>query len=264
MKQKVWIKTHLRWLQGTLVAVVCLTLFSVEGYSQLPLITDNTGTLGSGKSQIELSNGMGYENEHRCIENSTEIAPVFTIGLIEKLDLVFSCPFEFYSQQMDSTVNRISGFSDLGIEVKYCFFSRKVLSLAIKPGIYFPTGSYQRGLGSGKVGGSVFLITSFDVTPVMLNANIGYIRNENFCGDVTDIWHVSMDADYEVAKNTHLVINTGLERNPDPEDTIPPAFGMVGFYYLLSDECEISCGYKCGFTKPENDHSFVYGLTVRF
>jgi len=264
MKKKVGVKSHIILLWVSLAVCACLTLFSTEGYSQLPLITDNSGTLGRGKSQLELSNGMGYENEHRCVENSTEIAPVFTLGIFEKFDLVLSCPFEFYSEEMDSTVNRISGFSDLGLEIKYCFYSRKVLSLAVKPGISFPTGNYQKGLGGGKVGGSLFLISSIDITPVLLNANIGYIRNENFCGDVTDIWHVSIDADYEVATNTHIVINTGLERNPDPENIIPPVFGMVGFYYLLSENCEISCGYKCGLTKPENDHAFVYGLTVRF
>ena len=33
-----------------------------------------------------------------------------------------------------------------------------------------------------------------------------------------NIWHASLDTDFEMAKSLHFVINAGLEKNPDPED----------------------------------------------
>jgi hypothetical protein len=238
--------------------------FSNVSFSQLPLITDNTGTLGKEKGQLEISNGIGFQNEHRCVENSTEIAPAFTFGIIDKADLIVGFPFLFSSIQEDTFTSKVAGFSDLSIEMKYCFYKKRGISFALKPGISIPTGKYSLGLGSGKVSSSVFLISSIDLSPFIINCNIGYMRNANKCGDALDVWHVSVDADYTASKEFHIVVNSGLEKNPDFSDKTNPAFGLIGLYYCLSKNCEISAGYKHGITRTEADHAFIYGLTLRF
>lgn len=249
---------------GLVIFMGAFFLIPLPGFSQLPLLSDNAETLGRGLRQIELSNGLGYENEHRCIEQSREIVPVLTCGMLENWDLIVQCPFEFYRMEIDSMVRSVSGFSDMGLEVKYRVWDQGKFSVAIKPGIILPTGSYQRGLGGGKVGGSLFLITSADLALVLIHTNLAYLRNENFCGDNENIWHLSVAADISFRECFHGALNAGIERNPDPDDQNPPVFGMMGFYYLLSEDCELSAGYKCGITRPENDHAFIYGLTLRF
>lgn len=246
------------------LCLLLLLAFSKVSFSQLPLITDNTGTLGKGKAQLEFSNGMGFQNEHRCIENSTEISTVLTYGIIDNVDIVAGLPFLFSSIQEDTFMSKTAGFSDMSLEVKYCFYNKKGISFALKPGISIPTGRYTLGLGSGKVSGSAFLISSIDISPFIINANIGYLRNANKCGDALDIWHISVDADYSATKELHVIANTGLEKNPDISVITNPAFGLIGLYYCLSENCEISAGYKHGITFTETDHAFIYGLTLRF
>lgn len=240
--------------------VVCTLLCN----AQLPLLTDNAGTVGARVGQVELGVGMGFQNEHRCIENQTEIAPVFTFGVLDKLDVVLGFPFVFSTVEEDSVLDRSAGFSDLCLELKYNFSTGKRWALAFKPGISLPTGNANRGLGSGKVSASAFLISSFDLSPVAINVNAGYLLNANRHGESMHIWHASLAADWNVRGPAHLVVNGGLERNPEAGSANLPAFAMLGLYYLVTEDCEMAVGYKSGLSTPEIDHGFVYGLTLRF
>ncbi|MBI5217492.1 MAG: transporter [Bacteroidia bacterium] len=173
-------------------------------------------------------------------------------------------PFLFSTITDDSSETKIAGFSDLSLELKYQFFKRDHLSFAVKPGISFPTGSYSDGLGSGRLSETMFFITTAEFPSVIINGNLGYLRNENKCGDALNIWHASFDIDKKLSKEFHLVFNTGIEKNPDPADKSIPVFGLIGLYYCLSDNCEFSLGYEHDFIKEETHHSFIYGLTLRF
>lgn len=235
-----------------------------NSFAQLPLVTDNTGTQGKGKAQIEISNGAGFNNAHRCVEHSTEVTPVITAGMNDKTDIVLSCPFIFSTVSGDTAETSFSGFSDICIEVKYCFWKKEKVSFAVKPGISFPTGNYKNGLGSGKFSESLFLISTFDFSKIVSNLNAGYLRNENRCGDAPDIWHISADIDYSASKNLHIVVNSGAEKCPDLLSKTPPVFALIGLYYFLNEDCELSIGYKKGITVTETNHAFIYGLTLRF
>lgn len=232
--------------------------------AQLPLISDNTGTQGKGNSQIELSNGIGYHNQHRCTETYSEFSGVYSYGVYEKTDLVISIPFINKSTLSDSVNTKTAGFSDLSLEIKYRFLSHEKFTLAIKPGLSVPTGDHESGLGAGKYSGSLFLISSLMVNSIIINCNTGYMQNNSRCGDATDIWHISVATDYSVSDNFHFVFNAGLEKNPDNTDSTLPAFGLLGFYYFINGNLELGAGYKNGLTSAETKHAFTYSLTIRF
>jgi hypothetical protein len=232
--------------------------------AQLPLITDNTGVQGKNNGQFEISNGVGFHTEHRCIENSSEISTVFTYGLNNSTDAVVGYPFLFSTILNDSSETKSVGFSDLSFEVKYKFLQYKSLSLALKPGITFPTGNHNEGLGSGKISETLFLITTAEFSSFIINGNLGYLRNENKCGDALNIWHISADIDYKLSDDFHLVVNSGIEKNPDKTDKTNQFFGLAGLYYSINNKCEVSIGYNRDFKKTEINHGFIYGLTIRF
>ncbi|MDD3877174.1 MAG: hypothetical protein PHT69_11165 [Bacteroidales bacterium] len=83
----------------------------VTTYCQLPLLSDDTGTQGKGLFQFELSNGLDYNSEHRCNEKTTEIAPVFTYGLHDKVDVVLCTPYLFTEVHEDTLTTAAHGFS---------------------------------------------------------------------------------------------------------------------------------------------------------
>lgn len=248
-----------------ILILVTLLIIQINNVSaQIPFITDDASTQGRLKTQIELSYGAGFDNSHRCTSNEMEITPVITFGPHDNVDIVVGIPFIFNSKLENNVLSRVSGFSDLGIEVKYRFFNNKSIALAVKPGLTLPTGNHDSGLGSGKISFSGFFISSLAIKKVNIHCNIGYLRNENVCGAATDIWHVSIGIDYNINDAVHLAINPCVEKNPEKEIKNPLCSGILGLYYCITEHAEIGLGYKYGFTEPETDHSFIAGLTFRF
>ncbi|HBG71021.1 MAG TPA: hypothetical protein DHV29_12770 [Bacteroidales bacterium] len=246
----------------TLVSLIILT--TNISIAQMPFITDDAGTQGSCNHQLEFSYGNDFDNTHRCTNNTVELAPVYTFGVVERIDVVIGYPFVFINEFEDSSISRISGFSDVGVEVKWRFLEHDKWALAIKPGFSLPTGNSALGLGNGKLGYSGFLISTMTFGKLAINTNAGYIRNENLHGDAKDIWHASAGFDFAATEILHFAFNGGAEKNPDVQSDTPSAFGLVGLYYFLSDDNELAFGYKCGLTEVECDHSFIVGLTLRF
>lgn len=241
-----------------------LTLAAFSSRAQMPFITDDAGTQGLWNHQLEISYGNDFDNTHRCTNSTVELAPVYTVGVAERIDVVIGYPFVFINEFEDSSVSRISGFSDIGMEFKWRFMEHDKWSLAFKPGFSLPTGNSSLGLGNGKLGYSGFLISTNTFGNLTINSNAGYIRNENQHGDAENIWHASAGFDIAATDILHFAFNGGAEKNPDVNSDIPCAFGLIGLYYFLSDDNELAFGYKCGLTEAECDHSFIVGLTLRF
>jgi hypothetical protein len=148
--------------------------------------------------------------------------------------------------------------------MKWRFYEKDGLSFALKPGLTFPTGEDEKGLGSGKVTYRLFLIGTKEIKPWTFHLNLGYIRNENKLDENEDLWHGSLASTIEVIKNLKLAGNIGLERNTDPNLNDPKAFILGGVIYCLSENFDVDFGVKGGLTKPEEDYTILMGITWRF
>ena len=136
--------------------------------------------------------------------------------------------------------------------------------MAVKPGITLPTGNENKGLGTGKVTYSSYLIASKEFHPWEFHVNFGYIRNENKVDERKDIWHASLAMEVEVIKDLKIVGNIGFERNRDKTSNTPPAFLIGGVIYTLHKNLDLDFAIKAGLTKPETDITFLTGLTYKF
>lgn len=234
-----------------------------------PLITDDAGTQGKGKFQIEVNGQYDTDKE---IQNgvSTETtggqaATTVSYGFIENADLVLSLPYQWSKVKEDAvTASDENGVSDATVEVKWRFFEKDGLSLALKPGVRIPTGDDEEGLGAGKTGYHVFFIGSKEAGPWAFHLNLGHIGNENRVGEEKNIWHASLAATYEVIKDLTLVGNIGIERNPDNTARNDPAFLVGGAVYSLSESFDVDFGVKYGLTASETDWAFMAGTAFRF
>lgn len=234
-----------------------------------PLITDDSGTMGKGKVQletgVEVSSWKDTEDGVETKENITEASVALTYGLTESIDLVAGIPYAWRKVKEDGiTVFDKNRFSDTSLEMKWRFFEKNGFGLALKPGITLPTGKYEDEFGSGRVTYGVTFIASKELDPFAFHVNVGYTRNENKLDERRDLWGASVAATYQVIKGLNVVGNVGLERNTDPERGTMPAFGLVGFNYAVTDYMVIDAGYKFGLNKQEVDHAVIVGLTFNF
>lgn len=238
-------------------------------YAAHPLITDDTGTQGKGKVQIEINSEFSRDKEKEggltIKETGGEVATIISYGITDDKDIIVGVPYQWFRTKEDAdVVSQQDGISDLSLELKWRFFEKEGLSFAIKPGITIPTGNEDRGFGTGRVTYKLFFITTKEVDPFTFHLNLGYVRNENKIGERKDIWHASLASEVEVVKDIKIVANIGMERNPDKFSNTHPAFILGGFIYSISDHLDIDFGIKGGLNKPETDLSMLAGITMRF
>ena len=235
-----------------------------------PLITDDAGTLGKGKAQLEFTGEYGIEKENGVTEKSLEAptTPFLSYGLSDTMDLVFGLPYISVQVEDAVTTTAERGAMDMSIELKARVYEKNGLSFAVKPGVSLPTGDEEKGLGNGKASYSAFLITTKEAEPWAFHFNVGYMRNEyklqaDEDANRKDIWHVSIASQVEVVRNLSLVANIGMERNSDRTSDTNPAFILGGLIYSVAENIDLDFGIKGALNKPETDTMFLAGITWR-
>ena len=238
-------------------------------YAAHPLITDDAGTQGKGKFQLEFNTEFSKDKE--TVEGVTfkstggEVAAVFSYGVTDNVDIVFGLPYLWFRDKEDGvTVSKENGIGDVSLELKWRFYEHEGLSFALKPGITLPTGDENKGLGTGRAAGSIFLIATKEVKPFVVHFNLGYLRNENKADERKNLWHASLAGEAEILKDLKVVANIGVERNPDKGSNSNPAFILGGVIYSLSENIDIDFGIKGGLNKTETDLTFLAGMALRF
>ncbi len=247
----------------SLLILIYFFFLSPLTYAAHPLITDDTGTQGEGKFQLEFNGQNDYDREAGLKTEKTLLGVVISYGVIGPLDIVIGIPYQFLKVENGATT-KTDGWGDVSLDLKWRFYEKNGLAWALKPGVTLPTGDEQKSLGTGKTTYRLFFISTLEKDPWAFHFNLGYIRNENKLEERLDLWHISLAAWIEVIKNLKLVGNMGLEENRDKSKDEPPAFLLGGIIYSLTENFDLDFGLKIGLNKPEPDFSILAGLAWRF
>lgn len=256
-----------RWV-GKLV--LCTVLFApAVTWAAHPLITDDSGTQGKDKFQLEV-NGQYNSDQERVAGLSVQstggqVGATLSYGITANADLILSVAYLWGRvEEEGGAVYDEKGISDTNLALKWRFFEKEGWSFALKPGVSLPTGDENKGLGTGKTGYHVFLIASKEAASWAFHANLGYIRNENKLDEEKNIWHASLATTYEVVKDLKVVGNIGIERSPDKTSNNDPAFLIGGVIYSVSKNFDLDFGVKYGLSSSETDLSVLAGIAFRF
>jgi hypothetical protein len=244
----------MRWF----LAVAVFLPFSL--YGAHPLITDDTGTQGGGRYQLEFVGERASDDTAVGRERRTATNLTLSYGVRETVDLVLDLPWQ--STRAEG-VPRVRGIGDASATLKWRFFERDQVSLALKPGVSFATGDEYKGLGAGRSGYSGFLVASYVSDPWALHGQLGAVRNRNVLHERERIYRASVGGWYTVG-DVRLVIDVGRSTNADQADNRSAEFGVVGFIYGATPALDLSVGYKKGLSFSETDRAVVAGVTYRF
>lgn len=263
-------------LKRTLPFAIAASLFAAPAFAAMPLVTDDTGTQGKGKLQIEL--GTEFSRNHENIdglsvrETGGEFSTALSYGLSDRIDLVAGLPWSWGKVKEDgATVYDEAGAGDLSLQVKWRFFETEDerLSLALKPGISLPTGDEEKDLGNGRVSGEVMFIATHAAKLGALHLNLGYIHNEYRLDEVRsssrkNIWHASLAGELNVTEKLRTVADIGIETSQDKESDSHPAYLLGGLIYGITDNLDLDLGIKGGLNDAETDTALLAGVTMRF
>ena len=257
---------------SALLTASCLSLTSLA-FAAHPLVTDDTGTQGMMKFQVETSAEFGWDKETSqgitTKSNYQMLNIAVSAGVLDSVDLVLSYPFTWQKIE-DNTGNKLenSGLNDLSLALKWRFLELGPTSFAIKPSITFPTGNRDRNLGAGRAGYGATLISTVEFKPVAVHANFGY-TNQKYTdadkdGSREHLWSFSLGGSAEVLKGLQFVAETGTATNPDRGNSSWPIYMTGGLIYSVIENVDVSLGVKGGFAAPETDIALLNGLTVKF
>jgi hypothetical protein len=254
-------------MRNTLLPALILALsFGSAAFAAHPLITDDTGTQGTGKYSMEINGEVARYADSKIRETHSEVAAILSAGVAENVDLVLGVPFQHLHVRESGSVDETSGLADISLELKWRFFEREGFSLALKPGLTLPTGDDERGLGNGRAGYGATFIATQELKPVTLHLNLGYTRNDfaDDDGQRKDILAASLAATTQLTEKLQLVANVGAESNGEAGNGTWPAFALAGAIWNVRGNLDLDLGLKVGLNDQEADVTGLAGMVVRF
>jgi len=267
---------------ATLLVVVLLALAPVTGLAEVPYITDDTGTQGRGNWQLELT-GDYVRNDQSAMSGgvpvnqqrrATLLGPVLTYGITENVDVAIGVGhLRDRITENGVQVQDTEGTTDSTVEVKWRFYEREGLSLAIKPGLLPPTGDESEGLGTGRLSWGVNGILTYEKGPWTWLANLAYAearfkQAEDAEANHRHLWRLSGGLGYRLHEKLKLAAEAGIRTNPVKDDPFLPGdngcFVMLGAIFSPTDKVDIAVGLRKGTNTGEPDSAFPFGVTFRW
>ena len=229
-----------------------------------PLVTDDTGTQGQWKGQVEVTGELGRDRAAGTRTDSGQLATTLTLGVWETVDVFLGVPYQFETIKAAGAKDATDGVGDLTLGGKWRYWERGAWSLAVKPSFTLPTGDDGAGFGTGRVTANLVLVGTWAADPWAVHANVGYLRNENTQGDRENLWQASLAEEWHVLPRLRVVANVGAEQAHTLGSTTPLVFVLGGVIYGVTDTLDLDLGVKGGLTRPETDLTILAGLTWRF
>lgn len=240
--------------------LACTTICFAPAYAAHPLVTDDPGTQGADKHQIEIN------TDHlRGAAGRSKISTLtYTYGINDGLDIYLNAPY---------TISRPAGINDVGVGVKWRFYENEGWSLAIKPELLMPSGDAARGLGSGRPGLSLLGILSVELGDWQILANMGISETRyRLAADRNTFhhagWNLSAAAIYQVNEQWKIAGDIGMARNPERTGSGTLSYMLLGLIYSPTPQLDLDIGVRrglnCNACTSQIRRQVGAGLTWRF
>ena len=255
---------------------------SAVGWAAHPFITDDTGTQGAGKWQLEL---LAERNRHDSTAPTAAgpvqqerrfsiLTPVLTAGVRDNVDLALGLSRLRQRVTENGVVTEdVRGASDTSVDLKWRFHDAGGTSLALKPSLLLPTGDEARGLGTGRTSYGLVAIATREAEPWTFSANLAYARlrykrPQDAAGSHGDLWRLSGGASYAVREGMKLVGELGARTNEARDDPFLPGrnghYAMLGLIYSPAKQLDLDVGFRKSVNHAELDRAFLAGATFRW
>jgi hypothetical protein len=236
-----------------------------------PLVTDDTGTQGTGGNQIEAAFNWSRDTLPGEKEIARGVPLVYTRGITETLDLYVGSTYQRISASASPTER---GWGNTAFGAKWRFYeneARKV-SLALKPEIRLPVSESReaRGLGAARTGYAAAFIVTQQTAFGAVHANLAAerLRHEDPAPAAAERgtrYRLSVAPVWDVSERWKVAFDTGIATNPDPAARRYLAYAELGAIYAPVKDLEIALGVIRNFRDGEvRTTQATLGLSWRF
>ncbi|MBI2361949.1 MAG: transporter [Elusimicrobia bacterium] len=242
------------------VPVLLALLLTSRVYAAHPLSTDDTGTQGRSRRQLELNGEYGRDDAR----HGGQGAALLSYGLNNSLDVGLALPLQYLHPHEPADGRPRAGLADAGLELKWRLAEGHGWGLGLKPGLTLATGDTDRGFGSGRPTYRLAALADADAGPAKFLANLAFSRNDNSLGERYGLWHASAAVVLAVGSRLRVAGNAALDSNRDPASAAPPASFVGGVLVGVSGDLDLDLGWRTGLNAAYTEDSLLAGLTARF
>lgn len=238
--------------------------FAAHAGAAHPLLTEDTGTQGLGKVQLELMLDRTRDHPPGATVRELQSSAVLSYGVLENADLQFGLPHlrQHTHNAAGRQVNR--GLLDASVDFKWRFYEEGALSLGLKPGITLPSGDKSRGLGTGRLTWGGLLVLSYEPGPWAFHSHVGYRRNNNALDQRSSLRHVSAALTWKATERLKLVADFSADTHPDRTERGTLRYRILGLIYSPIPALDFDAGLKHGHGRAATDHALLIGATLRW
>jgi Putative MetA-pathway of phenol degradation len=247
------------WLRMRRSAVVALAGAAISGaaFAAHPLQTEDTGTQGAGN--VELENGLSWSRADGT--RTVAYQPQISYGLSPALDLIVQ-PSWLDVRGGDGA--RASGWGDTNLDAKWRFYGAAPLSFAVRAGATIATSEQGLGLPHGKVSTHALFVTTVDLAPFTVHANLGVAQNPGGSGERSRVGHVSAAVMWAPNERLTFTVDGGASSNPDATRGAWPATLLAGAIYTVRPGLDVDVGYQSAVAASVPSREWLVGVTYRF
>lgn len=245
-------------------ALTCLCLLPwPRAQAAHPLLTDDTGTQGAGRWQLELNADHTRDLTAPPRGRTTQANATITHGVSDELDLALSLPAQ---RLRPAGAPGAGGWGDLVLQAKWRVYGSDDDggSLALKPMLWLPSGDQRRGLGAGRAAASLGLLAAWKAGAWTALGNLGASYNGNRAGDRTALWNASAALLYTPVAGWTLAADVGARRNPQRGDAGTLRHRVLGLIWHVEEAVDVDLGWRRERGGGPSTSTWGAGLTLRW
>lgn len=224
-----------------------LLLAAPAAHAAHPLITEDTGVQGKGGWQLELNADRFRDSGARL----TSTNAVLTYGVAEKLDL------QAGASAIDSTGG--DGLADSFLSLKWRAWEKDAWSLGLKPTLTLPSGRDEKFLGSGRAGGSILGIATYEGESWSFLAHAGLFYGPNVIGSPESARQAAVAVLYRITGKLKPLLDYAYTNSGGHASHNT----TVGVIYSPSKNVDLDVGLRHGGGSAAN-RGLLAGVTLRW
>ena len=255
---------------NTIAASLVLAAFSPAALAFQPLITDDTGTQGTGGNQIEFSINRDRAGSAGVTQTTSTLPLVYTRGLTETLDVFVQANHT----RIAGSGADASGSGNPSFGAKWRFYENEgsKTSLGLKPEIRLPVSAEKETarLGTGKTSSGLTLILSQEVPFGALHANLAAGRNrfrDPAVNPDASTTRASLAPVWDVGEEWKLALDVGTETESAGGNKTRSNFSEIGAIFSPNKDLDFALGLvrRGDNANPRTTtNSATLGVTWRF
>lgn len=243
-----------------LLAACSLLFNAAVSFAAHPLISDDTGTQGEGRQQLELS--WDRINEDSEGVNRRSLDMVWSLGLSDAVDVSIFVPYTHLSHRR---VESTKGIGDGSVNIKWRFLERDSFSMAATYSLGLLNGDEDEGLGDEELLSFANLVAQKQWQSWQWLVNAGWQYQHQSDSRFRDhTWQLSSAVLYQSSAQWTWVADIGYRQNPIAARSNAAAVMVVGVIYHLSPGLDLDVGYHKGLNKADKSERIGLGLAIRW